>query len=65
MKLLSCKDTARLLSQGLDRDLAFGERLALRVHLVICDGCRNVNRQFKFLRQAMQTLADDVPPPAP
>lgn len=65
MKLLSCKDTARLLSQGLDRDLAFGERLALRVHLVICDGCRNVNRQFKILRQAMQTLADDVPPPAP
>ena len=65
MRLLSCKETARLLSQGEDRKLAFGERVALRVHLAICDGCRNVNRQFKFLRQAMQVLADDVPPPAP
>ncbi len=64
MRLLSCKETARLLSQGEDRKLAFGERVALRVHLAICDGCRNVNRQFKFLRQAMQVLADDVPPPA-
>lgn len=64
MKLLSCKETARLLSQGEDRKLAFGERVALRVHLAICGGCRNVNRQFKFLRQAMQVLADDAPPPA-
>ncbi len=65
MRLLSCKETARLLSQGEDRKLAFGERVALRVHLAICDGCRNVNRQFRFLRRAMQALADDVPPPAP
>ena len=56
--LLSCRETARLLSQGQDRDLAFGERLTLRVHLAICDGCRNVNRQFKFLREAVRALAD-------
>ena len=57
--MLSCKETTRLLSQGEDRKLAFGERVALRVHLAICDGCRNVGRQFKFLRTAMQRLADD------
>ena len=56
--MLSCKETARLLSQGADRDLAFGERIALRVHLVICNGCRNVSAQFKFLRSAVQQLAD-------
>jgi putative zinc finger protein len=56
--MLSCKQTARLLSQGQDRKLGFGERVALRVHLAICDGCRNVNRQFKFLREAVQALAD-------
>jgi hypothetical protein len=56
--MLSCKQTARLLSQGQDRKLGFGERVALRVHLAICDGCRNVNRQFKFLRGAVQALAD-------
>jgi hypothetical protein len=61
MKLLSCKETARLLSQGQDRRLGFGERVALRVHLAICDGCRNVNRQFKFLRRAIRALGDAGP----
>ena len=65
MKLLSCKETARLLSQGEDRALAFGERVALRMHLAICDGCRNVRDQFRLLRRAMRRLADDAPPPAP
>jgi Putative zinc-finger len=55
--MLSCKETTRLLSQGEDRGLAFGERVALRVHLAICKGCRNVNAQFKFLRLAVERLA--------
>ena len=57
--MLSCKETTRLLSQGADRELAFGERVALRVHLAICKGCRNVNDQFRFLRQAVRELARD------
>ena len=56
--MLSCKETARLLSQGADLDLAFGERIVLRLHLAICNGCRNVSAQFKFLRSAVQQLAD-------
>jgi hypothetical protein len=59
MMLLSCKETTRLLSQGEDRKLAFGERVALRVHLAICNGCRNVNAQFKFLRSAVKSLSRD------
>ena len=38
MKMLSCKEATRLVSQGLDRELALGERIALRVHLAICAG---------------------------
>ena len=57
--ILSCKETTRLLSQGEDRRLAFGERVALRVHLAICNGCRNVNAQVKFLRSAVKKLSDD------
>ena len=57
--MLSCKETTRLLSQGEDRKLAFGERVALRVHLAICQGCRNVNAQFRFLRLAVNDLARD------
>ena len=58
--MLSCRETTRLLSQGEDRGLAFGERVALRVHLVICKGCRNVDAQFQFLRSAVQRLSEDV-----
>ncbi len=57
--MLSCKETTRLLSQGQDRGLAFGERVALRVHLAICKGYRNVNAQFRFLRLAVKELARD------
>ena len=57
--LLSCKETTRLLSQGEDRKLAFGERVALRVHLAICDGCHNVRAQFRFLRLAVNSLSRD------
>jgi hypothetical protein len=58
--MLSCKETTRLLSQGEDRGLAFGERLALRLHLAICNGCRNLNAQFKFLRVAVKRLSADA-----
>ena len=57
MKLLTCRETTRLVSQGLDRDLAFGERVALRVHFAICTGCRRTSRQLAFLRRAMHRLA--------
>lgn len=55
--MLSCKQVTRLLSERQDRDLGFGERLTLRLHLSICDGCTAVNRQFDFLRRAVRQLS--------
>ena len=57
MKLLTCKETTRLVSQGLDRELEFGERVALRVHFAYCIGCRRAGRQMSFLRRAVRELA--------
>jgi len=54
--MLSCKEVTRLVSQGLDRRLGFGERLRLHIHLAICDGCANFRRQMLFIRQAMARL---------
>jgi hypothetical protein len=56
--MLSCKEAARLVSQGLDRRLGLGERLALRLHLAICDGCTNFRKQVVFLRRAVARLGD-------
>ena len=57
--MLTCKEVSRLVSQGLDRRLSFGERVRLRVHLAICDGCTNFKRQMEFLRKAMLRLGSE------
>jgi hypothetical protein len=60
MKMLPCREVSRLVSQGLDRALGLGERVALRLHFVICEGCRNFNRQMRFLRRAMRRLPESA-----
>ncbi len=49
---LSCNKASRLMSEGQDRGLAFGERVALRMHLLICTACGRVEKQFAFMRRA-------------
>ena len=56
--MLNCKQVSRLVSQGLDRRLGFGERLRLRIHLAICDGCSNFDNQMAFLRKAVARLGE-------
>ena len=61
--MLTCKQVSRLVSAGLDRRLGFSERVRLRVHLAICDGCANFNRQMRFLRKAVARLAEQTTRP--
>ena len=58
--MLTCKEVSRLASQGLDRRLGFGERIALRVHLSICEGCSNFSKQVVFLRKAVARIGDST-----
>lgn len=51
---MNCRQPVRLLSDQTDRDLAGDKRLPLRLHPLICVGCRNYRRQLSFLRQACQ-----------
>jgi len=54
--MLSCKEVTHLVSAGLDRKLGFAERLRLRLHLAVCDGCSHFTKQMKFIRKAMREL---------
>jgi len=56
MSLLSCKDTVRLASEALDRHLTIGNRLALRVHLLMCRACGRFRQQLRFLSDAAHRL---------
>ncbi len=51
---LTCKDVARILSDGLDAEMAPAERTRLRLHMVICEACRNVEQQFGLLRRLVR-----------
>jgi hypothetical protein len=55
---ISCQHASRLLSQQQDEPLALGKRLRLRLHLMYCDACTNVSRQFVALRLALRKLRD-------
>lgn len=49
---LTCKEAARLISEGLDRNLNVAERTRLQLHLAVCKACERVTKQFEFLRRA-------------
>jgi hypothetical protein len=41
-----------LLSQARERRLGFAQRTGLRLHLLLCDACRNFRKQLEFLHAA-------------
>ncbi len=56
--MLNCKQTSELLSQGQDRPLTTFESMRLRLHLLLCAGCRNFNQQLEFMRAALRHYRD-------
>lgn len=47
--MLNCKETSHLISQSLDRELGFKERLALKMHLLMCKYCKRFSQQLSSL----------------
>jgi hypothetical protein len=64
----SCQDVTRLLLEGEDRQLALGERIGVRLHMLICAACPRFERQLSFMRtacarwRAYGESGDDAPP---
>ena len=57
---LDCREVSRLISAGLDEQLAAPVRARVRLHFVVCEACRNVDEQMQFLRRAMRRLGADA-----
>lgn len=49
--MLNCHDATRLISEARERELTMGEKLSLKMHVMMCAGCRNFDKQMDFLRQ--------------
>lgn len=58
MKMLNCKDTARLVSESMDRKLPWRKRLEVRLHLFICDNCARYKKQLHILRRLFRNQAE-------
>jgi hypothetical protein len=58
--VLSCRHVTRLVSDGLDRRLAWGERLVLGVHLLGCPPCRRFRRALRWLHAALPAVPSDA-----
>jgi len=52
--MLTCKETARLVSEGLDRSLPLRVRMSLRLHLMMCGACASYRRQIEALQNLIQ-----------
>jgi hypothetical protein len=53
----SCKEVSLLLSKACDQQLAWRDRLAVRLHLLYCRGCARLGQQLQLLRAAGRRLA--------
>ena len=50
----TCREVAALLVAREDRALGLPDRLALRMHMLICDTCPRFERQMLSMRSSMQ-----------
>jgi hypothetical protein len=60
--IVTCKETSMLASRAMDERLPFADRLALRMHLAICENCARFNQQLQEMRRLFQaeTGADEA-----
>lgn len=50
----TCKEVAALLIAREDRDLPWSEKVALRIHMAMCQACPKFERQVLTMRNAMK-----------
>lgn len=57
--MLTCKEVTRLVSESLDRTLPLSQRLALRIHFMMCRYCRRFREQVIFIRALVNQLSGE------
>ncbi|MES2295486.1 MAG: zf-HC2 domain-containing protein [Pseudomonadota bacterium] len=60
--MMNCHEITRLISESQERPLALKERMALKMHVMMCSGCRNFGRQMHTIRHVARayTRGEDV-----
>jgi len=55
--MLTCKQATQLMSEKQDRELGTPEKISLKFHLLMCNGCRRYDQQMNIIHQACQKVS--------
>ncbi len=58
--MLTCQEVTAKASLMVDGELGFRERIAMRMHLMMCVNCRRFARQFEALVSSMASRRGDL-----
>ncbi len=58
----TCKEVTALVVAREDRDLSLSDRLALRMHMAICDACPRFERQMLTMRNGLRAWRNHSDP---
>lgn len=56
--MMNCRQATRLISESQERPLSSPEKMTLKIHVMMCSGCRNFSLQVPFLGKAMRAYAE-------
>lgn len=56
--MLNCREATRLMSEAQEHPLKLGENLSLKMHVMMCSGCRNFGKQMHALRRITRAYAE-------
>ena len=54
VKILTCKAASELISRQHETPLAAGEKFWLKLHLYVCNACRNFQNNTRLMRAALK-----------
>lgn len=57
--MFNCKNISEKISLSMDQTLPLYQRLMIRMHISMCNCCKAVEAQMKWLRQVSRTPEED------
>ena len=55
--MMKCQEITQLASEGMDRKLGLMERAGMKLHMMMCQSCRNFEQQMTTIRTLSRAYA--------
>ncbi len=56
--MMNCQQATKLISASQEQSLSLPEKISLKLHVMMCAGCKNFSLHVPFLSKAMKAYAD-------